>query len=190
MCPARDGEHRVCQSETARSGSQTRSAGYSGDMAHFRDVLDHAIWTRLPIWVAAFHFDEALDPNVGHRQRPKQRPPGRAARPQLVRPLDHGDPVAAPHLLEAEVEQLGQRPGAIRVDVVHGHAAPVLVDEREGGTRDLGLHAEPSHEALDEARLARAPLADDRQPPVPGPGAHRAARRPGEWPPGSRPPRG
>src|SRR5215510_11861236 len=77
--------------------------------------------------------------------------PRRQQRPGFLGPLDDRDAVAVDHLLEPEVRELGHRRRPIRVDVMDGQTATILVDEHEGRTRRVDGHAEPVREALDEA---------------------------------------
>src|SRR4030095_5864357 len=50
-------------------------------------------------------------------------------RPQLVCPFDHGHSFPVEHLLQAQVEELGEAARPVGVDVVDEQAALVLVDE-------------------------------------------------------------
>src|SRR5262249_36856366 len=81
---------------------------------------------------------------------------------ELVRPLDHGDAVAVHQLLDAEVEHLRQALGAVRVEMMDGHAPSVLVDEHDRRARHRRLDAQPAGEPLEETRLAGAELTDAR----------------------------
>jgi hypothetical protein len=96
-------------------------------------------------------------------------------------PLDQGDAVAAHEVEQAEVDQLGQAGGAVGVDVVHGQAASVLVDEHEGRARRAALDAQAAHEALHEAGLPRPQLPVERDhvagAEVPAEGLARRRRR-------------
>src|SRR5207244_12066970 len=77
-------------------------------------------------------------------------------RRELVRPLDARHAVSLQELGDPEVQQLDETLGAVGVDVVDGHAAPVLVDQDEGRARRARRGAETTHEPLDEAGLPRA----------------------------------
>src|SRR5262249_59779540 len=84
----------------------------------------------------------------------------RQERQELVPPLHYGHATAVEHLLDAQLHQLGEALRTVGVDVVDAHAPWILVDEHEGGTRHIGVHAQPSREPLQEAGLARAQRAD------------------------------
>src|SRR5262249_15980746 len=75
----------------------------------------------------------------------------RRERQELVRPLHYGHATAVEHLLDAQLHQLGEALRTVGVDVVDAHAPWILVDEHEGGTRHIGVHAQPSREPLQEA---------------------------------------
>ena len=66
------------------------------------------------------------------------------------------------HLLDAQVDELGEATRPVGVDVVDAPAALILVDEHEGGAGHLGLYAETPGEALEQAGLARPQGADAR----------------------------
>src|SRR5262245_28025192 len=87
--------------------------------------------------------------------------PRRQQRPGFLGPLDDRDAVAVDHLFEPEVCELGHGGRAVGVDVMDGEATAILVDEDEGRACRARRDPEPVREALDEARLARAQLADE-----------------------------
>ena len=95
---------------------------------------------------------------------------------ELVRPLD--DRHALPLDISGSPRSISsvRLAGAVGVDVMDGQAAPVLVDQHERGARRRRGDAEPAHQPLDEARLARAssPVSATTSP---GPASRRAARR-------------
>src|SRR5437667_7995889 len=101
-------------------------------------------------WLVPDTFDVNVD-----RARRQQRQ-------ELVGPFDDRHAVTREQLVEAEIEQLREALRAIRVDVMHGHATAILVDENEGRAHDPAGHPEPARQALRKARLARAELARQR----------------------------
>src|SRR5436190_7095624 len=88
--------------------------------------------------------------------------PRRQQRLQPLGPLDDRDAVAVHHLLQTQVEQLGEALRAVDVHMMHGQPAAVLVHEHEGRTGGAGRDAERADEALHEDCLAGAELAADR----------------------------
>src|SRR5712692_1377932 len=86
----------------------------------------------------------------------------RQQRQELVGPFDHRHAVTREQLVQAEIEQLREALRAIGVDVMHGHAAAILVDEDEGRAHDPARHPEPARQALREARLPGAELTGQR----------------------------
>ena len=87
-----------------------------------------------------------------------------------VAPLDEHDATLVEHLREPQVEGLAHLLEAVHVEVVHGQAALVDVDEREGGARDAIGDTQPAAESLDERRLAGTEVA----------GQHDDVARPGQ----------
>jgi hypothetical protein len=83
-------------------------------------------------------------------------------RQQLVGPLDHRHAVAVQHLLDAQIDELDEAPGAVRIEVIDRVPAAVLVDQHEGRARHVRGHTEAAGEPLQEAGLARAELAGAR----------------------------
>src|SRR5437764_11289255 len=74
--------------------------------------------------------------------------PRRQQRLQPLGPLDDRDAVAVHHLLQTQVEQLGEALRAVDVHMMHGQPAAVLVHEHEGRTGGAGRDAERADEAL------------------------------------------
>src|SRR2546426_12823813 len=76
-------------------------------------------------------------------------------------PRDDRHAVSRQELGDPKLQQLDEALGAVGVDVVDRHAAPVLVDQDEGRARRARRGAETAHEPLDEAGLPRSELADE-----------------------------